>query len=339
MAKNFSKTKTVKITKLRKNIGGDNISLPRPTFQGQKPIAEEPKSLSEKAAAFLFGSKEAPVQIPITKPIAEEPKSLSEKTSAFLFGSKEAPVQIPITKPIAEEPKSLSEKASAFLFGSKEAPVQEQGPVQMQVPVQTQIEASKSKSFIERASNDFFGPKEELSPNIPERGVSKSKSFSEKTSSLLFESNKEHGNENKVVPVNNNMTRIVIIAVLITLFLLIILAVGLFIMFRKPKYDSKIDANVLTAHCDNNPSICYIDIAYAVDGKEYIQKDVSVTSLRTLGTKESILYNSSDPSQFEIAPPVWVRWGIGGSLTGISIGCIIGIWVWYSIKKRKNTQI
>ena len=120
-------------------------------------------------------------------------------------------------------------------------------------------------------------------------------------------------------------------SIIITFGALGFLAIGLYVLIRRPKYSTSIAANITAASCEPGTQICIVDIKYTVSDIEYTKKDVSVKSLFKVDEKIDILYDSANPNNFIIAQPKWVRYVFGIGLTTLSIIMIIATWFYYNI--------
>ena len=120
-------------------------------------------------------------------------------------------------------------------------------------------------------------------------------------------------------------------SIMITFGALGFLAIGLYVLIRRPKYSTLIAANITAASCEPGTQICIVDIKYTVSDIEYTKKDVSVKSLFKVDEKIDILYDSANPNNFIIAQPKWVRSVFGIGLTTLSIIIIISTWFYYNI--------
>jgi hypothetical protein len=118
-----------------------------------------------------------------------------------------------------------------------------------------------------------------------------------------------------------------------TFVALILLACGLYVLIRRPKFKGTISAKITEASCQTATNICSVDITYSVDSKEYLQKGVSVTTLYKSGDSLAILYDTVNPSSFNVAEPKWVRYVFGFGLTILSLIMIISVW-WYYYSLR-----
>ena len=119
----------------------------------------------------------------------------------------------------------------------------------------------------------------------------------------------------------------------ITIVALVLLACGLYVLIRRPKFKGAISAKITEASCQTATNICSVDIAYSVDSKEYLQKGVSVTTLYKSGDSLAILYDTANPNNFIVAEPKWVQYVFGIGLTVLSLIMIISVW-WYYYSLR-----
>ena len=118
-----------------------------------------------------------------------------------------------------------------------------------------------------------------------------------------------------------------------TFVALVLLACGLYVLIRRPKFKGTISAKITEASCQTATNICSVDITYSVDSKEYLQKGVSVTTLYKSGDSLAILYDTANPSSFNVAEPKWVQYVFGIGLTALSLIMIISVW-WYYYSLR-----
>jgi hypothetical protein len=120
-------------------------------------------------------------------------------------------------------------------------------------------------------------------------------------------------------------------SIMITFGAIGLLATGLYILIRRPKYTNTLAANITAASCEPGTQICTVDIKYTVSDIEYTKKDVSVKSLFKVDEKIDILYDSENPNNFVLAQPKWVRSVFGIGLTTLAIIMIIATWWYYNI--------
>ena len=118
----------------------------------------------------------------------------------------------------------------------------------------------------------------------------------------------------------------------ITLIALILLACGLYVLIRRPKFKGALSSKITAASCVNASYICSVDITYSVDSKEYSQKGVSVRTLYKPGDNLDILYDTVNPNNFIVSEPKWIKNVFGIGLTILALIMIISVWWYYLIR-------
>ena len=140
----------------------------------------------------------------------------------------------------------------------------------------------------------------------------------------------EPDSNSSIQPTKN--IKFLIFSIIGTIIGLVIFGVGLYILFRPQKYSNLLSANITAASCEPGTSICYIDIKYKVNNADYVKTKVSVKSLYKSGDSIDILYDSSNPDNFIIAQPKWIRIVIGTIF--LLIASILLFIIWWNYYRK-----
>jgi hypothetical protein len=172
-------------------------------------------------------------------------------------------------------------------------------------PIEEQLQPKENYKYENEEPMEPAEPKQEYKPEYMEEPIQSSK----------------------------NKRMLIIFSIIGTIICIGILGIGIYILFRPQKYSNLISANITNASCEPGSSICYIDIKYNVNNTDYVKDKISVTSLYSPGHSINILYDSTNPDNFIIAQPKWIRILISSLL--LLLGTILLVIIWWNYNKRR----
>ena len=224
-----------------------------------------------------------------------------------------APVMQPpmMLPPVMQQPQVIQQQQPVM----QQPPVIQQQPV-IQQPVIQQQEVAMPES--EEKEPDFLPPR--------------SLQYSRSSRKVKYDEDEIQDGVEDYAPISNN--KLFYIACGVTVLGVLLLALGLYVLLRPPKYSGNIDAKITAASCQSGTNICTIDISYKVNESDYTQKDVSVKTLYSPDQSIAITYDPSNPNNYVIAAAKWIRPVVGGSLTILAFILVAVAWFYYNVHKN-----
>lgn len=116
-----------------------------------------------------------------------------------------------------------------------------------------------------------------------------------------------------------------------TLFALLVIVLGIFLVSMKRKYQGTTTATVTASKCSTNDKAtkCVIDYEYTIAGKTYKKTGYEIQGMYITGNKIKTAYDTINPENHELLP---LNWNIIGWVCIIAGIVIISIsWVWFYI--------